>query len=100
MNTKAVAVKPLDSLNLRSTFSTLKAIPRESSHLTEPMATQPRTLEETMFQMEDIEFNAAQGDLDDLELDHDYFSRLIPTLLRPETPIGAAVRKHILCWQI
>lgn len=46
-----------------------------------------------MFHMEDIEhgINAAHDDLDDLEVDHDYLSRFVPTLLRPNTPIGAAV---------
>ncbi|KAG7671852.1 hypothetical protein NADE_000497 [Nannochloris sp. 'desiccata'] len=79
-------------------LATTQAVPRDVVHLTKHVATQPRTFEETMFQMEDIGISAAHDDLDDLEVDHDYFNLFIPTLLRPDTPIGTAVRNsaHIV----
>jgi hypothetical protein len=88
MKSKAVAVQPLNSLNLRSILPT-RTVSRDVVHPTKPTPTQPLTFADVMFAIDDV--SSVFDDLtEDLELDNAHSNHLL-TLLKPDTPIGAAV---------
>jgi hypothetical protein len=81
---KALAIQPLNSLNLRTVIPT-----KVVSHPTKPVAAPAQTFAEIMFDLDDVP-NSYNDVTEDLEIDSDYFNRL-SSLLTPDTPIGAAV---------
>jgi hypothetical protein len=95
MKTKALAVKPLNSLNLRSMLVTNTAS-REYVYPTKPVSTtEPLTFAEIMFELDDVP-NAHDDLFEDLELPDQHYCSRLSTLLKPTTPIGAAVRDLFL----